>query len=160
MNLIGKTTINPILFFSGKISGYFTWFVFFMVIFDHSVFKIQGATSLPFLRYFACLVFGVGLIIVIISLFNLGSSTRLGLPSENTIFKFKGIYRFSRNPMYLGFNLFTLSAIIFALNIVILLLGVYSMIIYHFIIIGEERFLESRFGNEYLEYKKKTRRYI
>ena len=69
MNLIGKTTINPVLFYTGKISGYFSWIIF-------------------------------------------------------------------------------------------LLPGLYSIIIYHFIILGEEKFLESRFGKDYIEYKQKVRRYI
>jgi protein-S-isoprenylcysteine O-methyltransferase Ste14 len=160
MNLIGKTTINPVFFFTGKMSGYFTWLVFFMAIFNHPVFNIRGSELLPFLRYIACLFFVAGLLIIITSLFHLGSSTRLGLPSEHTEFKSKGIYRYSRNPMYLGFNLLTLAAILLTLNLVILLLGVYSITIYHFIIIGEERFLETRFGNMYVEYKRRTRRYF
>jgi protein-S-isoprenylcysteine O-methyltransferase Ste14 len=160
MNPIGKTTVNPILFITGKISGFFSWVVFFMVISGHSIFGIRGKTSSPFIRYFSCLAFGVGLVIVIISLFNLGSSTRMGLPSENTKFKSKGIYRYSRNPMYLGFHLCTLAAMICTANIVVVFLGIYSMAIYHFIIVGEERFLEIRFGNEYVDYRKKTRRYI
>ncbi|MEI6614736.1 MAG: isoprenylcysteine carboxylmethyltransferase family protein [Chrysiogenales bacterium] len=159
MNLIGKTTINPVLFFTGKMSGYFTWLVFFMEIFNHPILNILGPGSF-FLHYFSLLLCGAGLLIVVTSLFHLGSSTRLGLPSEHTKFKSKGIYRYSRNPMYLGFNLLTLAAILFTLNLVILLLGVYSITIYHFIIISEERFLETRFGTEYIEYKKKTRRYI
>jgi protein-S-isoprenylcysteine O-methyltransferase Ste14 len=159
MNLIGKTTINPALFFTGKMSGYFTWIVFFMAIFNHPILNIPGRGSF-FLRYFTLLLCSAGLLIVVTSLFHLGSSTRLGLPSEQTKFKSNGIYRYSRNPMYLGFNLLTLAAILFTLDIVILLLGVYSITIYHFIIIGEERFLETRFGNTYIEYKRRTKRYF
>ena len=36
------------------------------------------------------------------------------------------------------------------------LIGIRKVINY----IGEEKFLEQRFGNEYIEYKKKVRRYI
>lgn len=62
--------------------------------------------------------------------------------------------------MYLGFNLLTISAMIYMLNLIIILFGVYSIVIYHFIIIGEEGFLEKRFGATYSNYKKSVRRYI
>jgi protein-S-isoprenylcysteine O-methyltransferase Ste14 len=62
--------------------------------------------------------------------------------------------------MYLGFNLLTISSIIYMLNPIVSLFGIYSIIIYHFIIIGEERFLETRFGTAYLDFKKRVRRYL
>ncbi len=62
--------------------------------------------------------------------------------------------------MYFGFNLLTIAAMVYSINIVLLLLGTYSIITYHWIILGEEKFLEERFGDEYFNYKKKVRRYI
>ncbi len=62
--------------------------------------------------------------------------------------------------MYLGFDLFTLASIVFTANIIIAIIGIYSIIIYHYIIIGEEHFLEKRFGNEYMTYKRNVRRYV
>ena len=62
--------------------------------------------------------------------------------------------------MYIGFNCLTLASMLYTLNITVILLGVYSMMIYHLIILGEEKFLEQRFGDNYMEYKKTIRRYI
>ena len=62
--------------------------------------------------------------------------------------------------MYLGFNLLTISAMIYTMNIWIIIIGIYSIIIYHLIIIGEERFLKNRFGQEYISYRNKIRRYL
>ena len=157
MDLIGKTTINPILFYSGKIAGYFTW-----IIYSLSVLRINLMIRYDFSynAYIALFTVTVGLFFVIISLINLGRSTRLGLPSESTVLKTNGLYKISRNPMYFGFNLLTVSAMIYMFNLVILGLGVYSIVIYHFIIIGEEGFLDKRFGIDYSNYKKSVRRYI
>ena len=157
MELIGKTTINPFLFYSGKISGYFTW-----TIFSLSVFKIEIMNRIDsfYNDYIALFTVTIGLLFAGLSLINLGRSTRLGLPSENTVLKTNGLYKISRNPMYFGFNLLTISASIYMSNLIIVLLGIYSIIIYHLIIIGEEGFLEQRFGADYLNYKKKVRRYI
>ncbi len=157
MDLKGKATIHPQFFYTGKISGYVSWIFYFLSIFNIFIISRQPIDYLKILSHGFTLI---GLIIVFISLINLGGSTRLGLPSEKTYLKTKGLYRFSRNPIYLGFNLFTLSSMIFTYNIIIAILGIYSIVIYHFIIIGEEKFLEKRFGNEYIEYKKKVRRYI
>ncbi len=157
MELIGKTTINPILFYSGKTCGYITWLIFLLSFMN---IRIVSNNSLTGFDYIAFGTMTIGLLAVIFSLINLGNSTRLGLPSDNTEFKSNGLYKLSRNPMYLGFNLLTLSSMIYFFNIIIALLGIYSMIIYHLIILGEERFLQNRFGADYLNYKKKVRRYM
>jgi protein-S-isoprenylcysteine O-methyltransferase Ste14 len=62
--------------------------------------------------------------------------------------------------MYLGINLWTFGAMIFILKFCVILLGVYSIVVYHYIILAEEKFLEARFGDKYLEYKKIVRRYL
>ena len=157
MDLIGKTTINPVLFYSGKFSGYITWIALFLLILK---INLVDRISFVYNDYISYAILIIGLIFIVFSLINLGSSTRLGLPSENTVFKTNGLYKISRNPMYLGFNLLTISSMIYTLNLWIVLLGIYSIIIYHLIILGEERFLENRLGVEYTNYKKKIRRYV
>jgi len=102
----------------------------------------------------------IGLIFTIISLINLGKSTRLGLPSNDTKLKTNGLYKYSRNPMYVGFDLITISAMIYILHWLIIILGVYSMITYHLIIKGEEKFMIKRFGEEYKNYQLRVRRYL
>lgn len=153
--IIGKTTISPLPFYSGKISGYITW-LFLLV----SLFSIPDTSQINLQGWVAVIILGVGLIFTIISLINLGKSTRLGISQENTEFKTNGFYKISRNPMYVGFNMFSLSAILFTNNFVVLILGIYSIYVYHLIILGEEKFLESRFSEQYLEYKKNVRRYL
>jgi protein-S-isoprenylcysteine O-methyltransferase Ste14 len=112
------------------------------------------------LRVFSIASSLVGLLVILISLVNLGDSTSLGLPSENTTFKEGGLYKLSRNPMYLGFNVLTISSVLLCANSLITVLGIYSIVIYHFIVIGEEEFLQQRFGEEYAKYMKRVRRYI
>jgi protein-S-isoprenylcysteine O-methyltransferase Ste14 len=157
MNIIGKTTINPLLFYTGKISGYLTWI--FLVLSFINIETIV-VNDFYFNRAFSVVLIIAGLTFTFISLINLGNSTRLGLPSETTHFKTKGLYKFSRNPMYVGFNLITLSSIIHFLSPWTIILGIYSIFVYHLIILGEERFLENRFGTNYISYKEKVRRYL
>ena len=72
-----------------------------------------------------------------------------------------GIFKYSRNPMYLGMLMIVLSASIFYLNIYSILTPLLFILwINKFQIKREEEFLIEKFGDEYLSYKKKTRRWI
>ncbi len=155
MHMIGKTPIHPLLFYSGKISGYIVWVLLLIALV--STHDISNMTTQ---RWVAVIILCIGLIFSIVSLINLGKSTRLGVPTEDTVLKTGGLYQISRNPMYLGFNLLSLSGIVFIDNIVVFIMGIYSMVVYHLIIVGEEKFLESRFSEQYLKYKKRVRRYL
>ena len=157
MELIGKPTINPLLFFSGKISGYFTWLIFVLSVLG---IHILPKEALGFIKYFAYIVGLLGLLFTVISLINLGRSTRLGIPNGETVFKTNGLYRISRNPMYLGFDLMTLASMMYFLNPFVILLGAYSIVVYHLIILAEEKYLPGRFGEKYLDYKENVKRYI
>lgn len=157
MELIGRPTINPVMFYTGKVWGYFTWIILIIILAGADVIRCQ---TFFYNQTIAKLLLIPGVILVVLSLVNLGSSVRLGLPSHNTILKTKGLYSLSRNPMYTGFNLFTISAMLYTLNMAIILPGIYSIVVYHLIIIGEENFMLQKFGAEYAAYLKKVRRYF
>lgn len=150
-------TINPVFFFTGKIAGYTTWIILFFKLINVDIIEVD---TFLINKYISIGLLFTGLTLSAISLVNLGKSTRLGLPTEETQFKTNGLYKISRNPMYVGFNLITISAIIFIHSWLVLALGIYSLIIYHIIILGEEKFMATRFGEEYKTYKKKVRRYL
>ena len=72
-----------------------------------------------------------------------------------------GIYKYSRNPMYLGLLMIVISSSIFYLNIYSILTPLFFYLwINRFQIKREEIFLTEKFGKEYLLYKTKTRRWI
>lgn len=153
----GKTTINPWLFYTGKAAGFFTWFAGLYVYFRGT--HLHQAAGRGF--DLAALVMLIpGILLVLFSSFTLGSSLRIGLPVQETRLLTKGLYRLSRNPLYVGLHLITLAAMAYTLKWWVILPGLYSMWIYHLIIKGEERFLEERFGEAYLHYRKTTRRYL
>ncbi len=157
MSIIGKSTINPLLYYTGKISGYIIWVFYIFSIVDLGALSNQ---QIYFLKISAHFLAGLGLILVLFSFKKLGDAVRIGQPSDITELKTNGIYRFSRNPIYVGFDLLSIASILYIWNILVIIAGLYSIIVYHFIIMGEEKFLEKRFNEKYLEYKKKTRRYI
>ena len=137
--------------------GYLTWIILLLMILG---IDLLDKISFNYNDRIAFVVLFIGLVFIVLSLIHLGSSTRLGLPTDETVFKTNGLYRISRNPMYVGFNLLTIASMIYTLHWGVFLLGMYSMAIYHLIILGEERFLINRFGEEYRIYQSKIRRYL
>jgi protein-S-isoprenylcysteine O-methyltransferase Ste14 len=73
----------------------------------------------------------------------------------------EGIFRWTRNPMYVGGTFLMIGiALIFALDWLLLLL-VPSVLILHFgVVMREERYLERKFGDEYRQYKASVPRYL
>ena len=72
-----------------------------------------------------------------------------------------GIYKISRNPAYLSLVLFYIGLSFIINSIWILILAVPAIYsIQKFCIQREEKYLESKFGSQYLAYKKQVRRWI
>ena len=72
-----------------------------------------------------------------------------------------GFYRFSRNPMYLGMVFLLLgAAILFGTVGSLLPIPFFIWLIRNQFIVGEERFLEEAFGEQYLDFKKQVRRWL
>jgi protein-S-isoprenylcysteine O-methyltransferase Ste14 len=73
----------------------------------------------------------------------------------------RGIYRFTRNPMYLSLLLLLTSYAIHLWSW-LALAGPVAFVAYisRFQIVPEERALRSKFGSEFVEYKRQVRRWI
>ena len=72
-----------------------------------------------------------------------------------------GPFGFSRNPIYLGIMMALLGLAIFLGSLMVFLYPVLFFILFQFVIIPlEERRMEEAFGEVYLEYKRKVRRWL
>lgn len=79
----------------------------------------------------------------------------------STALVLRGPYRFTRNPMYLGMALlYAAVALLFDLAWALLLLPVVLLVIRSAVIAREERYLETRFGDEYRAYRARVRRWL
>ncbi len=82
-------------------------------------------------------------------------------PENTTGIVIKGLYQYSRNPMYLG-----LLIILFGFGLWLgslspfLMLPVFYWVITEMQIKPEERMLEQKFGKEYLDFKNRVRRWL
>ena len=111
----------------------------------------------------------IGIILMVASLFFLFTSLRQFFVTKNTVILIKparslqttGIYAVSRNPMYVGLALLYLGITCFIGNWWnIIFLPLLIIIIQEYIIKREEKYLELAFGQQYKEYKNKTRRWL
>ena len=138
--------------------------VLILVISNYFSSKKIDLILLPNQDITSIVIFLIGMLILINPIFKF-------IKSKTTIdpIKFKkvnklitsGIYRYSRNPMYLGLLMLVTSTSIFYLNIFSITTPFFFYYwINRFQIRKEEIFLTEKFGKEYLLYKTKTRRWI
>jgi protein-S-isoprenylcysteine O-methyltransferase Ste14 len=75
-------------------------------------------------------------------------------------FNQKGLYRFSRNPMYVGYFIYFLGCGLLTASWLFLAVLVIFQVSTHWLIRAEERWCLKEFGDRYQSYMKKVRRYI
>ena len=72
-----------------------------------------------------------------------------------------GVYRLSRNPMYVGFLLMLAAWGVFLANVLsVLLLPLFVVYLNRFQIISEENALLAKFGDDYARYLRSVRRWV
>ena len=103
--------------------------------------------------YIGFVIYLVGLIIQIIAWQNLANAS-VDKPVT------KGVYRISRNPMYIGDFLTFLAIAIVSLSWIFLLVVIISVINNYIAIISEERECLVKYGDEYREYLDRIPRWI
>ena len=81
--------------------------------------------------------------------------------TESSFLVKKGIFRFSRNPMYTGMTIFLIGLCVILNNFynIAVIIGFFLLIRNKFVM-KEEELLKETFGEEYLSYIKKVRRWI
>lgn len=106
------------------------------------------------------LIAGLALLLVAAGKF---SAEKTNIPpwKPTTVLVTSGIYRYTRNPMYLGMALAYMALSLFADSVIaLLLLPIVLIILYYVAIRREEHYLEVKFGQPYRDYKKAVRRWL
>ena len=108
--------------------------------------------------------FCIGLLgdaIFLLSVLCMKDSWRAGIPDKDkTKLVTTGIYKYSRNPAFLGFDFMYIGVLLMYGNLLTLFFSVFAMVMLHLQILQEERYLESTFGAVYTEYKSQVFRYL
>ena len=114
-----------------------------------------------FLKITGVLVIAVALVLLMLSLLHFKNSLRFGLDEKNCGELINtGVFTFSRNPFFLSLDVYFLGIAILLPNLFFISFAVLTFAGIHFFILKEEKFMRSVYGDEYLEYQRKVRRYL
>ncbi len=99
--------------------------------------------------------------IFLLSVLCMKDSWRAGIPDKDrTELVTTGIYRYSRNPAFLGFDLMYAGVLLLYGNLLTLGFSVFAMVMLHLQILQEERYLVHAFGAPYQAYCRQVFRYL
>lgn len=139
------------------------YFLLSLILMTALYFLLPVAKIMPFPYAYAGILFiAFGLTIMLIAVGAFRKAKTPLIPFEkSTTLVVEGMYRFTRNPMYLGMVLvLTGAGVLFGVVGAFLPIPFFIWIITANFICGEERFLEDIFGDAYVAYKQKVRRWI
>lgn len=98
-------------------------------------------------------VYGLGLVLYAIS------TVGFARPEKNGM-NVNGLYGISRNPMYISYFLCLLGCVMISSSWTLFIVVIIFQISSHWIILSEERWCLVKFGDEYMSYMNRVRRYI
>jgi protein-S-isoprenylcysteine O-methyltransferase Ste14 len=156
VDIVGKSPIPLPILLIGKIA-----------VFTCALFPVVKLLNLDTMLYdssvtlaIGLIIYALGLSIVIVSLIHLGQSAAVGIPERNTELKTHGLYRLTRNPVYVGAFTTCAGSCLFSIHIINFALFAIAIEVHHQIVMKEEEFLEKRFGQQWLNYRQHVPRYL
>jgi protein-S-isoprenylcysteine O-methyltransferase Ste14 len=155
LSLINKEALKRAAYFAPLIGkekvAYWLYQISNLLIFVYLFFlKIMTESSL---FYLGCAIYGLGVLLCIISVLNFAK------PEKNGI-NLNGLYQISRNPMYVAYFIYFLGCVLLTKSLLLLVIVLVFQISAHWIILSEERWCKENFGEEYIIYMNKVRRYL
>lgn len=113
-----------------------------------------GVQTVPPLLFWGGLaLYAAGLVLLALSVLAFAA------PSESGVNQ-SGVYRISRNPMYVSYFLYFLGCALLAQSPPLAVLVLVFQISAHWIILAEERWCVRQFGEAYIQYAETVRRYL
>lgn len=155
LKMINKDALSRAAFFaplkgSEKAAYLFYQFSNAFIILYSLFLKIQ---TKPPLFFTALFIYLLGISVLIIATVNFAKPGQSGINTN-------GIYKISRNPMYIGYFIYFSSCVLLTHSILLLISLLVFQISAHWIILSEERWCINKFGKEYVNYMSKVKRYI
>lgn len=149
----GVVAPPPAIYFAGLVAGLIFNYVF--------------PATIVFLPRMAEII--IGIVFVVIAGFVIFAAFRAFSRAKTNVEPWKpttaivasGVYRFSRNPIYLAMILLYTGAGLLLDSLWVLLFAVPVLFLINFgVILREEKYLTAKFGGEYLDYQKRVRRWL
>ena len=110
-------------------------------------------TSMTSLFYAGIILYGIGIAAFYASIWLFA-----GTPPDKPLSA--GVYRLSRNPMYVAASLILFSICLITANILLFVYLIALLVLQHFMILTEERICLEKYGTAYQKYCEGTPRYL
>ncbi len=118
-------------------------------------------SAYPIRNILGLLFVSIGFVLGLLALNAIKNSWRVGIKyDQKTDLVNTGIYRLSRNPYFLSYDILILGYLFIFPSIILFALYLALVITFHFMILEEEDYLQSVHGENYVAYKKKVNRYF
>jgi protein-S-isoprenylcysteine O-methyltransferase Ste14 len=161
--LLGKKikAQNPLLNFSIVMAGFSSViFLAYLTVPQTGKFLIILFSS-DLLTKAGSIIISLGLITSTIASLTLKKSWRIGIDeNEKTELISNGLYKYSRNPYFLSYDLVLIGMVFCLLSPLIILPVLITIVLFHLMILKEEVYLENKHQENYKKYKRKVRRYL
>jgi protein-S-isoprenylcysteine O-methyltransferase Ste14 len=157
IDMDGTPPIDKNLFLLSKLAMFIPWAAMILQSLGLRLFPSIGP---PLLKWISLGLWTFGFALLSAGRIGMGRSFRIGCAKEATTLRIRGLFRYSRNPMYLGIYGTLFASILYTMNPIILLVGVFVAAVHHRIVLAEEACLRKTFGEEYVDYCRRVGRYI
>jgi protein-S-isoprenylcysteine O-methyltransferase Ste14 len=139
----------------------FYFYIVFAAAFGLPTLSTQEFSHSELISWIGVLFCMAGLLLLLWSLVSFGQSFRVGIDMEHPDRLItNGVFAFSRNPIYVAFAFILLGEFLIFSNWILLLYLVAGIWLFHRQVLREEDFLKKHYGEEYLEYCSRVRRYL
>jgi protein-S-isoprenylcysteine O-methyltransferase Ste14 len=118
------------------------------------------AGVIPPMRAAGVLIMLMGAAIAVAAMAHLGESLALGLPATPHGLRTRGLYVFSRNPIYLGALVACAGSCLYSPHIINILSLLAAATLHAWIVRREEDYLEAAYGEAWREYARRTPRWL
>jgi protein-S-isoprenylcysteine O-methyltransferase Ste14 len=117
--------------------------------------------SFALLNWIGIFITAAGVSIFIIAIISMKTSWRVGIDkSTKTELITSSVYKYSRNPAFVGFDLMFIGVAFTYTGAFTIFLTLINIFAIHNLILQEEKHLKAVFGNAYIKFMNKTPRYI
>jgi len=141
--------------------AFFYFYIVFAAAFDFPTVSRQEFFHSTTLSWAGVLLCAAGLLLIFLSLVSFGKSFRVGIDQDHPDqLVTTGIFAFSRNPIYAAFALVLLGQFLLFSNWILLVYMVAAIWLFHRQVLREEEYLRGHYGQPYLEYCSRVRRYL
>jgi protein-S-isoprenylcysteine O-methyltransferase Ste14 len=155
LSIINKDALKRASFFApliGREKAAFWVYQILTILILLNLLLLKIRTDTDFF-YIGLITYSLGIILYAVSIINYSRPMTTGI-------NLNGLYRISRNPMYIAYFIYFLGCVFLTHSMMLLAFLIGFQIASHWIILSEERWCIKEFGEAYLKYMNKVRRYI